>query len=157
EEHPQVLERGRLVVDERVVAALQEVAGALEGGDEHPVEREGGEERERADDAGVGRASSRPSDPAPAVHQITSVRRAMRRKTTATASSIGNRKTAMAAPSARSPPWMPVKKASVDSTWVVSEGPPRVSTKITIMSVEAKMGQKRVATIMIGRTSGSVI
>src|SRR2546429_6517663 len=53
EQDAQVLERGRLVVDERVVGPLHEVRRTLEGRDEHPVEGEGAEDGEQADEAQV--------------------------------------------------------------------------------------------------------
>ena len=71
--------------------------------------------------------------------------------------STGKRNRAMAAPRPRFPPAMPVKNARLDSTWVLSAGPPRVRMKITIMSAKVKTNAKRIATSRIGERSGSVI
>src|SRR5450432_2440526 len=112
--------------EKRVVFEVVEVARSLEARDEHPEEGEGEPDRGPEQD----RPPDRPREHAPARaagrHHAISVRCAVRSIRQATSTSTGRRKIEMAAPSARSLPRMPVKKAIEGSTWVVSYGPPRV-------------------------------
>src|SRR5262245_3246822 len=103
--------QGLWVVEQvRIVRCVVEILCGFEGRDHHPVERKGEEGHEERHNA---RVSGAAGDPAGAGgnrrHQVTSARRANHRKTIATATKTGNRNSEMAAPPARSPPWMPVK------------------------------------------------
>src|SRR5207253_6954701 len=123
------IRQGQVVVeDQRVVLEVVEVAIGLERRQQHPVERERQQRRERGD-GGVEPDLLRDLTRASRLHaHATSARRAICSMTTATTTSTGNRKSEIAAPPARSPPRMPVKKARLDSTCVAWAGPPRVST-----------------------------
>ena len=110
EQHPQMIQRRRVVEQIRVVRGVVEILRGLESRDQHPIEGEGEERHEEDEDrlvaepgAGAARACGR------GLHQVTSVRRARTRKKIATATSTGNMKSEIAAPPARSPPWIPVK------------------------------------------------
>src|SRR4029450_9543213 len=112
EEQPQMREGGRLVEEKRIVLEVVEVARPLERGDEHPIEGEGESTGERDQDPP---SCGRGQDPAGAPtgrHQPTSARCAVRSILHATSTRMGSRKMEIAAPSARSLPRMPVKKAS---------------------------------------------
>src|SRR5206468_5309303 len=124
----QIRQSGVVGEDERVVLEIVEVAIGLERRQQHPVERE----RQHRREAGHGGVEPDPLRELPRASrfhaQATSARRAICSMTTATTTSTGNRKSEIAAPPARSPPRMPVKKARLDSTCVACAGPPRVST-----------------------------
>jgi hypothetical protein len=119
QEKPEVLERRLFVEDERIILEVIEVPRALEARDEHPIEREGEQDGEDGENRPVKRAE-RQLPRADARHQVTSVRCAERSISQATATSSGTRKIEIAAPSARSPPRIPVKNAIEGRTWVVS-------------------------------------
>src|SRR5262249_21383112 len=114
EQEPQVLQGRRQVEDERVVLDVVQIGRLLEAGDRHPDEGEG---QERGEDEEHPPAQDPCGEPA---HHTTSARWATRSMSQATSARMGTRKTEMAAPSARSEPRMPVKKASEGRTWVES-------------------------------------
>ena len=119
DEKTEVLERRLLVEDERVVPQIVKIAGPLEARDQHPVEGEGEQDGEDGEHRPVERPECQLAR-ADAGHHTTSARCADRSISQATATSSGTRKIEMAAPSARSLPRIPVKKASEGSTCVVS-------------------------------------
>ena len=124
EERADVVQRGRVVVLERVVLAVVEIAALLENGEDHPRERQSREDHEEA----WRRCRSRRTRPAlrPSCERraavlgrplpdgvevaiyVVSARRAIRSIKIATATSTGKRKRAIAAPWARSLPPMPL-------------------------------------------------
>ncbi len=124
QEEPQVVQRRGFVEQERVGDRVEQVVVPLERRDDHPVEREGPEQREASHEGVQASAAHR----FPCVHHTTSLFRTIRSIRMAMPERTGNRKREMAAPWARSPPSIPLKKVHVESTWVLCTGPPRVMT-----------------------------
>src|SRR4030065_859989 len=117
-----MVQGGRLVEKERFVQRAEDIMVRLERRDDHPVERERPEERE----GGNHRVQPPPACQLPdAGHHTTSVRRASRSMRVATPARTGKRNREMAAPWARSPPWIPLKNVQVESTCVWCTGPAR--------------------------------
>src|SRR5262249_7231670 len=110
EQDPEVMQGWWVVEQVWIVRRVVEILCGFEGRNHHPVERKGEEGHEERQNP---RVSGVAGDPAGASgkrrHQVTSARRANHRKTIATATKTGNRNSEIAAPPARSPPWMPVK------------------------------------------------
>ena len=109
------------VEPERQVLDVEQVADRLEGGHDHPVEREREHDREEPDDE-VRRDLLAPRQR----HYATSALRAKKSIVIATSASTGSRKSETAAPSPSDPPWMPCWNAHVVRTCVELNGPPLV-------------------------------
>src|SRR5262249_15778935 len=110
EQDPEVMQGWWIVEQVRIVRRVVEILCGFEGRDQHPVERKGEEGHEERQNSRVSGAAGNPAGASgKRRHQGTSARRANHRKTIATATKTGNRNSEMAAPPARSPPWMPVK------------------------------------------------
>src|SRR5574341_2441263 len=109
-----MIESGGFVEQERVVEGTEQVVVALERRDDHPVEGERSEHREGAHQC----VESAAPQKLPRVHHTTSARRAIRSISAAIPARTGKRKREIAAPWARSPPSIPLKKVHVASTCV---------------------------------------
>src|SRR3989442_1651947 len=150
EEQLHVFERGRVVEDPGDVAQIGrahvQIAVLLERRNEHPVEREPGEDHE-AERRSVQRHTLHCAPP-------TSVRWASRSIAMATTIRKGSRNTAIAAPCPKSAPKIPRWNASVGSTCVVLAGPPPVRMYTTPRSVAVYTTPNSTATATTGTAHG---
>src|SRR5579884_1474052 len=133
-----MVERQRPLKPERDGARVDQVAVGLDGGHEHPEDREDrddDEERQRRPGRGVldqllagagARCGSRQGAGCSCHVDQISLRRSARSMTTTITTSSGIMNRAMAEPRARSPPTMPTRKASVGRISVALIGPPLV-------------------------------
>src|SRR5690349_3451892 len=96
------------VEDERIVSKVVKVAVLLEGGDDHPIEREGQQHRKNSQNDHLQQRRPPGADSGSA-HQATSARWAIRNISHATITRSGTRNNETAAPAARSLPRIPVK------------------------------------------------
>src|SRR2546427_2360781 len=151
EEQLHVFERGRVVEDPGDVAQIGrahvQIAVLLERRNEHPVEREPGEDHE-AERRSVQRHTLHCAPP-------TSVRWASRSIAMATTIRKGGRNTAIAAPCPKSAPKIPRWNASVGSTCVVLAGPPPVRMYTTPRSVAVYTTPNSTATATTGSSNGN--
>src|SRR3972149_10562358 len=116
-----MIQGSRLVEKERVVQRAEGVVVRLERRDDHPVE---GERSEKGEEGNHRVQPPTGCDLPDAPHYTTSVRRASRSMRVATPARTGKRNREMAAPWARSPPWIPLKNVQAESTCVWCTGPP---------------------------------